>query len=530
MNSTFWHVDIEKSSPQCCTYQINNSLIMVNEGPKSASNFAAQIAAFKDSQADNDSFFVMNADRVGEQLDTWHRHLPRVQPFYSLGCNPNPLLLRWLALHPALVGFHCASAKELPTALDFLPPDRLCCLNPCWTNFALQQTAAQGVQLVSFESERDLHRILGNHPDAELLLQICVNLDSEDPHALFGCQPEKAPALLQLAAELGLRCCGVSFTVGVDCAHRRPQAMYAQAIEWAVQLFGIGAAIGHQMRVLNIGNVWSEAEHFPELCVHINQQLALHGFDDCGAGNGKSSLRVMATPGRFLAASVFSLITNVVDKRPVDASAVTNNDFDSGTQAFLYQINEGYYSAFGCRIMANCEPQCTPLFDDNNDANTFSSQQQQENEMERVYGTVIGPMGLEDPETDTIQPMCHFRQLNIGDWLIWADMGAYTFGNDASLDDDGLEDSPSGSPAIFCFASRRNWDRVSQRLFGHSDSENQDEDQMMMRRRTSEMDIDFEDGETAQMKEREMAESEGEEEEEDDNDNFWMFGWPLHCE
>jgi diaminopimelate decarboxylase len=62
-----------------------------------------------------------------------------------------------------------------------------------------------------------------------------------------------------------------------------------------------------------------------QLCVHINQQLALHGFDDCGAGNGKSSLRVMATPGRFLAASVFSLITNVVDKRPVDASAVTNN-------------------------------------------------------------------------------------------------------------------------------------------------------------------------------------------------------------
>jgi len=51
-----------------------------------------------------------------------------------------------------------------------------------------------------------------------------------------------------------------------------------------------------------------------------------------------------------------------------------------------------------------------------------------------------------------------------------------------------------------------------------------------MRRRTSEMDIDFEDGETAQMKEREMAESEGEEEGEDDNDNFWMFGWPLHCE
>jgi ornithine decarboxylase len=110
------------------------------------------------------------------------------------------------------------------------------------------------------------------NPYLRLLLQICVNPDSEDPHALFGCQPEKAPALLQLAAELGLRCCGVSFTVGVDSAHRRPQAMYAQAIEWAVQLFGIGAAIGHQMRVLNIGNVWSEAEHFPEATYFLNHR------------------------------------------------------------------------------------------------------------------------------------------------------------------------------------------------------------------------------------------------------------------
>jgi diaminopimelate decarboxylase len=48
--------------------------------------------------------------------------------------------------------------------------------------------------------------------------------------------------------------------------------------------------------------------------------LSIHGFD-------RKNIRVMATPGRFFAGSVYSLITNVIEKRPVDASFVTNNGF-----------------------------------------------------------------------------------------------------------------------------------------------------------------------------------------------------------
>lgn len=36
-------------------------------------------------------------------------------------------------------------------------------------------------------------------------------------------------------------------------------------------------------------------------------------------------VRIIAEPGRYFAASVFSLITNIIDKRAVDASVVTND-------------------------------------------------------------------------------------------------------------------------------------------------------------------------------------------------------------
>jgi hypothetical protein len=74
------------------------------------------------------------------------------------------------------------------------------------------------------------------------------------------------------------------------------------------------------------------------------------------------------------------------------------------------------------------------------------------------YGAVLGPIGFDEPETDVVQPICHFRQLHIGDWLIWADMGAYTLNNVASLEDEEFDgESRPSSPSIFYFSSRKNW-------------------------------------------------------------------------
>jgi len=143
---------------------------------------------------------------------------------------------------------------------------------------------------------------------------------------------------------------------------------------------------------------------------------------------------------------VFTLMTNVVGRRSVDASFVTNDDFDIGTEAFIYETNEGYYGSFGCSINANCNPQCAPLFDNYLDHYTS----------EHVYGSVMGPTA--DERFDVLQATCRFRPLRVGEWLMWANMGAYTLNNCADLEDD--DSAADEAPAIFYFSSQSDWDRL----------------------------------------------------------------------
>jgi diaminopimelate decarboxylase len=102
-----------------------------------------------------------------------------------------------------------------------------------------------------------------------LILHICANPESEDPNALFGCAPDKAPALLQLAIQLGLNCVGISFSIGADCI--RP-SLFAEAIELSASLFQIGTTFGHHMTILNIGDGFSgplneyQYSQFGEVC------------------------------------------------------------------------------------------------------------------------------------------------------------------------------------------------------------------------------------------------------------------------
>lgn len=400
-----------------------------------AVQFARQIAALKNVQTYVEPFYVMDMGRVVELMSEWKDHLPRVIPFYSIHCNDDGVLLKLLANYSD-VGIFCQNRQNMEKALEYVGPDRILYANPMWTRSTLSQAMANGVNLLSFESARDLDRILMNHPNAELLLHICVNAQSEDTSALMGCEMENAAELLQLAAASGANCVGVSFTVGAGC-DQQPN-LYASAIESAAQLFHYGRQLGFNMHILNLGGGFSHIQHaFPKTCEYINSALDYYfPIDDY------SDICIIATPGRFFAGSAFSLVTNIVGRRSVDLSNITNDDFDSGREAYIYQTNESYYGPFACRLNA-IEPECRPLFDHYLD----------EYKSEHVYGSVVGPTF---DDMDVVQQLCRFRPLDEGDWLIWQNMGAYTMNNKGSLDDE--EDNHG--PAVFYFASQNAWSGI----------------------------------------------------------------------
>ena len=93
----------------------------------------------------------------------------------------------------------------------------------------------------------------------------------------------------------------------------------------ARRLFDVGTSLGHKMSVLDIGGGFpgynsAVGLSFSQVAEAVNAALLEHFSDPACAG-----VRVIAEPGRYFAASVFSLVTNIIDKRIVDASLVTSD-------------------------------------------------------------------------------------------------------------------------------------------------------------------------------------------------------------
>ena len=403
--------------------------VTLSNNQYSSLQFIQELARTKSCQKGNDSFFVADLGKINLLINQWFANLPRVRPFYALNCNSDELLLRVLSSFPE-IGFHCSTRQHLDVALDFVGPNRLFYSNACWTRNALNNAQSNNVELLGFDNEHELARMAKAGIKNKLILNICMNnVVDEEP---IGCEVSKAPELLQLAADFGLDCVGVGFNV---CSQR--PALFESMIECAAQLFAIGHSMGLQMSVLNLGGGFpsllsTQTPSFEQICEQLNISLDYY-FPPA------ANVEIIATPGRFFASSIFSLATRIVNKVEIDASQVTNDDFDSGERAFNYTINEGYYGPFGCRVMPNCEPKCLPLFGDMN------------NEGDKLfYGSVLGPL---NDEFDVVQKQCRLTEMHVGDWLFWPNMGSYTMNNCDSLD----IDDPCTAPEIYYFSKENDW-------------------------------------------------------------------------
>jgi ornithine decarboxylase len=88
----------------------------------------------------------------------------------------------------------------------------------------------------------------------------------------------------------------------------------------------------------------------------------------------------------------------------------------------------------------NCYPECLPLF----------SELDGDQASELYYATINGPET--NDEFDVVQQRCQLRQMNVGDWLLWDNMGSYTLNNAESLDDE-----PCATPQIYYFSKDSDW-------------------------------------------------------------------------
>ncbi|WCJ35381.1 Ornithine decarboxylase [Euphorbia peplus] len=332
-------------------------------------------------------------------MNRWSNSFPNVQPFYAVKCNPDIKLLT--KLQELGCNFDCASKSEIEMILSLgVSPDRIIYANPCKEEAHIKYAASVGVNLTTFDSAYELEKLKKWHSKSDLMIRIKAPDDISGAllplSSKYGADLDEVESLLTIAKEAKLNIVGVSFHIGSGCTN--PLA-FRTAIASTKQVFDTVSRLGmSSLKILNIGGGFTATPKFEEAATIIKS--AIHDF----FGSAKDELRIVAEPGRFIAETVFTLITNIIGKR---VRGEVNE----------YWINDGMYGSFNALIYGCATLNCTPLARISSPSNPTC--EQAPTYVSKLYGPTCAAV-------DTITQKIQLTDLAVDDWLIFWNMGSYT--------------------------------------------------------------------------------------------------------
>jgi len=400
-----------------CDNGKNVEILPTNQSLKDVCN---QKANTNNGENEN-PFFGCDLTDIIDRYNRWVKNLPTVEPFYAVKCNPDPMVLKILA--KLGTNFDCASKVEMKTVLNLgVSPKRIILANPCKQASHITYARDNGVDMMTFDNIEELHKIKRVFPSAKLVLRIVPgNFKAQCNLGIkFGCHVSEINRLLEKAKELELDVIGVSFHVGSGCHEIEA---YPTAISLARNVFNKAQELGFYPYLLDIGGGFPGHDDgpisFEQFCHAINSSLKKHFPNE-------SEIRIIAEPGRYFVTSAFTLVTNIIAKRTVSSESPNKEDGICNTPAppknrqppaFMYYINDGVYGSFNCLLYDHVS-ECPPLLYNGRSG-------------EPAYACSIwGPTcdGL-----DCITNHAMLPELDVGDWIFFEDMGAYTMAASSSF-------------------------------------------------------------------------------------------------
>jgi ornithine decarboxylase len=312
----------------------------------------------------------------------------------AIKCNPNNAIVKTLA--SLGVNFDCASKQEIQQILGSgISASRIIYANPTKMKSHINFAKGVGVDLMTFDNMAELEKVSECFPGARLVLRIITD-DSNSVckfSTKFGAPMDQTYSLLTRAKELCLNVVGISFHVGSGCMSTKS---FVAAIQSAHKVFKQGEELGFEFNVLDLGGGWPGTDDdgicFTEIADCIRPVLDEYFGPE---------VDIIAEPGRYFAAECHTLAVNVFAKRSMP-------DENNGRK-FLYYINDGVYQSFNCIFFDHVHPK--PLvFKPNGRTEMFKC-------------TIFGPTC---DSMDCIAKDIMMPELEVGEWLYFKNMGAYT--------------------------------------------------------------------------------------------------------
>ena len=331
----------------------------------------------------NSTFYAASYSRVIRQLDLWKEHLPMIQPYYAIKCNPEDWLISWLTKKG--IGFDCASIREINIIKRIDKEAPIIYANPCKKRSDILQGAVSRVNTTVIDSYEELDKFSELGWSGNSLLRICV----EDSGSLmpfsakFGADLKDVKHLAKYAHIKGQNLSGISFHVGSGC---RDAQQYKKAIDASHKSIKILREMGHSASIIDIGGGFTN-DDFIESSKVIKET------------NISENITMIAEPGRFFAATSQDLFVQVIGKK-----------ISKDKKGWRYTLDESLYGQFSCIPFDHAKPKWIRVRKEGEEVRSFTQAV--------LYGRTC----------DSVDFIAAGRceELMEGDWLWFPHMGAYT--------------------------------------------------------------------------------------------------------
>lgn len=336
----------------------------------------------------------MSPTRIQRSLDLWNKYLPTVTPYYAVKCNPDPQILHHL--WGKGIGFDCASEREIRSIHSLgrgpIQNDaRIIYANPCKSEGAINYAKEVGSPLTVVDSVEEVEKLAGYEGGA--LIRIAVDdTDSTMPFSSkFGARSLAASHIIAAAAANHLPIHGISFHVGSGCLSGRA---YSRAIRAAYTHL---KTIGGAANIIDIGGGYLADEcDFKEKAEYIRNEMVRVNMDFIEPWG----IKWIAEPGRFFASNSFDFFVRVIGKKR-----------GGGGSTWAYTIDDSLYGQFSNILFDHATPRWIRV------------SKERENPRKQIRGTLFGRTC---DSVDVIAKAESMEELEVGDWLWFPAMGAYT--------------------------------------------------------------------------------------------------------
>jgi ornithine decarboxylase len=266
-----------------------------------------RIREFLKRRSDEGPCLVLDLDLVHDNYLSFAKALPDTKVFYAVKANPAPEVLKLLTEMGCC--FDVASVNETESVLAAgCTPERISYGNTIKKESEIARAFKLGVTLYAVDCEAEVEKVARAAPGSRVICRIhCDGTGSEWPLSRkFGCEPEFATDILELAHRRGLIPYGISFHVG---SQQHNVEAWDRALASTAAIFRTCAERGINLAMVNLGG------GFPAKYVRKTPKLESYGkaiFRALRRHFGNAIPETIVEPGRGLVGNAGMIEAEVV--------------------------------------------------------------------------------------------------------------------------------------------------------------------------------------------------------------------------